>query len=559
MLCNYLRGSDGTPDARASFTTKRYLQGMSGARGLYGAVLSIALAMLPSCAPREAAWPIDPRAGEDDDLARECAGERGASFVDAPAEVLHDDGLLWLRGERGALASLDLKRSTLAHHFTSEVVVDVLSTRRGTLWVLTYDPIPEDVRVWERTPVGWTPLVQISAPAEPLLALGELGDRPLLVTARALYLAASDGLARGKPLARPIERALAYSAIMTADDMLWVAVDRGELGGSLLRIDPFTGEMRRARMLDMVGPCSAGAACTRVTSLLVDPEETNCVLASVGAPKGRMARLCGPALAPEIVASPPERQLAEQAMALAFVHPAGSPERERLRMTAHSLMGLAPLDNMTASSVEGGRRVRALAPSHSGYLAIAAGSLYRSDASGVSRLSVKSVESRCGLDLTLADGAVVVESPKHDRAFVVDTAAPGARRTIPTAPCEGAEVYYAWGYTHEAELLDWGYAALLSCRAGEPVLLERGNPNRRVKLERRVWEELWRDLERARWRTWSNCTGAISPDEPRERLVIARGDHSLRVDCPVSRHRPEHEAAVLRIRHIAGMFAEDSH
>src|SRR4030095_13977976 len=172
-------------------------------------------------------------------VALDCSGERGVSFDDAPAEVVHDHGLLWLRGERGALASLGVKRATVPHHFPSEVVVDVLSTRRGTLWVLTYDPVPEDIRVWERTSVGWTPRVQMGAPAEQMLALSELDDQPLLVSTRALYVAGDDGLARGKPLARPIERALSYSAIMTADDKLWIGVDRGELGGSLLRIDPY--------------------------------------------------------------------------------------------------------------------------------------------------------------------------------------------------------------------------------------------------------------------------------------------------------------------------------
>jgi hypothetical protein len=521
------------------------------------ALLIVALGALPACASPLAQWPIDPQMSEPERRAQTCTGSQGASFIDAPTEAIHHDGLIWLRGERGALASLDVKHATLAHHFISDVVVDLLRTEHAELWVLTYDPGSDDVRVWERTPVGWTPLVQVGAPVEGVLALSEVDRRPLLISPRALYAADEQGLVRHRALARPIERALAYTATIASDGMLWVGVDGGEIGGSLLRIDPGTGAVRRANLADATGGCMSGPSCTHVSALFPDPDDPNCVLASIGSPHGRLTRVCGQTLAPELLASPTERQLSEQTLALAFLHPAGSSERERLRMAAHSLVGLAPYDNMTAASVDSGRRVRALAPAKGGYLAIAGSALYRSDATGVTRLPSRASEARCGLDVTIVDGAAMIESRLHDRTLLVETAAPSDKRPQPAPPCEGAEVYYAWGYSQEAELLDWGYAAFLSCRAGQASLLERGNPNRRVDLERQVWDALWRDLERARWRNWKSCTGSARPDEPRERLVIARGAHTLRVDCPASRHRPEHEAALLRVRHIAGLWAED--
>jgi hypothetical protein len=494
--------------------------------------------------------------------------DKGRRFADWPAEVVVHDELLWVRGAHGALASLDLRASVMKHHFPSEVVVDMHRTNEGVLWALTFDPAPDDMRVWARTDAGWTAILQMGSGAE-VVALTELAGRPVVLTERAVFSVDDSQRVHSHWLSEPLRRGISRSVAVTRDGSAYVGINRAEFGGGLQRVDIHTGEVRDVQRLDGGGMCPGplNRECHPVTSLIVDPVAPDCVLAGVGrrfhGADGRVLSVCGDRVSSSTrVAMAVARHWTARTEALARVYPAGSNDRRRLlELASDPGEAWEMLGNYAAIPPRPSPAVYALATNRDGYLAATSDAVYRVDDHGVTRSEIPGMRDRCGVLIGLTEDALVVPSvlnwaAPHGGRIPLVASRHGVRwqtaRKRKRAPCDGAQLYYAWGYSRDQELAEFGYGLLLSCHDGVVSVLERGRPSSaRMELPREEWDTLWMDLERANWRSWRGCETDKLRTDMRQRFVITTRDHTLRVACPAEQLKPQHEAFMQRIRHMA--------
>ena len=484
---------------------------------------------------------------------------------DWPAEVVVHDELLWVRGAHGALASLDLGHAVMKHHFPSEVVVDMHRTRAGKLWALTFDPAPDDMRVWARTKAGWTAVLEMGAGAK-VVALTDLDGRPVVLTERAVYAVDNQQRVFSQWLSEPLRRGMSRSVAVTREGFVYVGINRAEFGGGLQRIDIASGEVNEVQRLDGGGMCPGplNPECHPVTSLIRDPHAPDCVLAGVGrrfhSDDGRVLRVCGDQVSSsKRVANAVARHWTARTEALAHVYPEGSNDRRRLLMLAgdpHEAWEW--LGNYAAIPPRPSPAVYALASHPDSYLAATRDAVYRVADSGVTRSEMPNMRDRCGVLVGVTPDALVVPTKLNWAApsgghIPLVASRHGVQLTRERrAPCDGAQIYYAWGYSSDEELAEFGYGLLLSCNDGIVSMLERGKSLAdHVELPRQQWNTLWADLERANWRSWNGCSTDKQRTDMRQRFVISTADHTLRVACPAEQLKPVHDAFMQRIRDMA--------
>ena len=223
------------------------------------------------------------------------------------AEVLTHEGQLWVRGADGTLGSLPLPRGVLKNHFPGTTVTDVHVARDGALWVLAADPVTGDARVWKRRTGGWEPIFEMGGPSTPLLAVGELRGRPVVLTRRAAFVPRAAGAFEGVALDDDLRPGrvpqVHFAAVARAGDpaahgLGYLGTDDGEQGGALYRVDLEDGAVEQLRRIDGSGVCDGplNPSCDPITAVVADPEQRACVLVGVGlvhtAPRGRLLRVC---------------------------------------------------------------------------------------------------------------------------------------------------------------------------------------------------------------------------------------------------------------------------
>ncbi len=451
-----------------------------------------------------------------------CGG--GVGVPATPAEVIAHGDLLWVRGVDGSLVSLAPAHGVMAQHLGAEHVVDVHRSARGALWALTYDAARGDLRVWRRKRGVWSPLVQLASLGE-ARALSDVGGAPVVFSEHAVSVRRARGT-EVRRLSRRLSQPVIGSAV-TEDGVAYLAD-----AGGLWRVSLDSGAV--AQVYD-------GA----LSAVVRDHDDPRCVLASDAG--GALLEACGASVAPsDRVARAAQRHWSGEMIAVGMLFPEGSPERERWLGRARSQVpdGALPEEPHRPSPA-----VFGLASARGGLYAVTSDAMYRPSGSAMDRSALPELELRCGIHLGRADNTWVVATA-DGRVFV----APDPRRAAAEraslargTPCDDTVLYYGHGYQPGAELDDGGYGVVLSCRAGEVTMLERGERHP-FSVPAAAWETLWADLERARWRDWGDCGG---DGDASERLVISRGEHSLRVACSGDRMTVQQRALMQRMRALA--------
>jgi hypothetical protein len=468
------------------------------------------------------------------------------SYADVPVEALVVDGVLWVRGAGGSLASLPLRgRAGITRHLDGERVLDLHHASRGALWALTLDEGPGDVRVWRRGERGWAPIWQMGAP-ETTVALLEIGGAPALLATGELYVS-STGLAT-RALAPELPRTSGYAAVASGRSV-WVT-SRG--AGWLYRVDAETGQT--ALVADRQGEACGGLldpACDVIVDLMADPGDADCVLVAA---RGRVVRACAGgeiSLAPTVAAAL-RSEWVEEVRALAFLFPEGSPSRVHLLSLSRAenpgdLARPSLVPNLPPYAADS---VVALAASGAGYVALGRDALYRIDAERFVRSSLPPSEPRCGLSVARAGASVIVGGMGPlPLVAALDAPPPQSIAVAPPEPppCDDTVIFYARGVAGAED----SFNVVISCSAGAVTLTERARPEDRVfSVPPRQWQALWADLERASWRTWKSCD-PVEHSDTAERFVISSGADDLQVDCPAARLDAHQRAVLERLRSIA--------
>jgi hypothetical protein len=216
------------------------------------------------------------------------------------SKIAFHQGELWLGSVDEPLVSVDLVRRQVQRHFDDQQVLDLHRTPDDRLWVLTRESASDDVRVWQRTTKGWKPIMEFAAPVARVLGLSELGGEPLVLTERAVFWSDA-GEIRSRSLSEriPLGRVPQLAIAATAAGDVYVGANTPTFNGSLRRIVLDTGRVELIRRPDGSNSCttSNNPECDPITGVVDDPQNPDCVLASVGfsavLAHGRLLRACG--------------------------------------------------------------------------------------------------------------------------------------------------------------------------------------------------------------------------------------------------------------------------
>jgi hypothetical protein len=477
----------------------------------------------------------------------EDAGEQTCAsddlFADVPVEALVLGNHLWVRGAGGTLASLPVSGdNTITYHLEHERVVDVQSTSTGALWALSVADGPGDMRIWQRTTGGWTPLWEMGAPSD-AMALVELGGWPAVVTPERVYVATGELWTR--QLDPPLPKVTQYQVVAHGSS-IWVTA-RG--AGWLYAIDAKTGDTTGVADVQPQ-PCSGllDPACDVITDLDADVRKPGCVLVTT---RGRVLRACPDGSIDQApgVRRAVRAEWAEQIRALALLYPEHSASRLHLlsliRAENPTELARHGLDDFPAPESD---PIEAVAPTDGGYLALGQADLYRVDARNTRRAKLSQGESRCGLEVTRSGGALIVNAsqPLPLLASIASAPPPPTEAlTAPPPPCADTVIYYARG---EGE---GGVTVVLQCEADEVTMVQRSFPKDRFfSVPFTSWRALWADLERAQWRSWKSCDPSEAAHGTNDRFMISTPEHTLQVDCPHAVLDSRQRAVLERLANI---------
>lgn len=479
-----------------------------------------------------------------DPLAQTCASDD--LFADVPLEALVVGDELWVRGAAGTLASLRLTgQRRISYHLDHERVLDVHQSSTGALWALAVADEPGDMRVWQRTIGGWTPLWEMGAPSD-ALALVELGGWPAVITPKRLYVATGELWTR--PIEPPLPEVTHYQTVAHGSSV-WITA-RGV--GWLYHLDATTGKLRGVADVTPA-PCSGllDPSCDVISDLDVDTQRPGCALVTT---RGRVLRACPDESITQApgVARAVRAKWAEQIHALAMLFPEGSPSRLHLlsltraenpmELVRHNLADNLPkLDDDP---------IEALAATRSGYVALGEQALYRVEGRANRRADLPRGTLRCGLEVTETEDAIVINGSKPLPLLVsLDRPPPPPAEplTPPPPPCEDTVVFYAHGDPHQG-----GVSVVLRCAEGAASMVQRAQPHDRFfAVPEESWRALWADLERAQWRSWKSCDPRDQPPGGHGRFMISTASHTLQVDCPDDSLDSRQRAVLERLRNIA--------
>ncbi len=244
---------------------------------------------------------------------------------------------LWLRGtmvspkdSSGGLVSLRLSDQSKQVHF-DQGVLDIEKAGQD-LWVLRSSKARElVVSVW--TGHGFDDLGRFTHPkADTPIALFKSGRNPAVLSSRAIRELSADTHAwRMTPLRGELRSGVQITAASPGiGGSLYVGFNMGEWGGGLQRIDLQTGAVTNVERRDSKELCAGplNSDCDPVTGVIADPQNRDCVLASVGlvhmfSSGGRILKICA------------------DSVTLAFEKPATGGIDGKQRMT-EAFYGLAP-------------------------------------------------------------------------------------------------------------------------------------------------------------------------------------------------------------------------
>jgi len=219
------------------------------------------------------------------------------------------DGKLWLSGtmatqkdSSGGLVSLNLHDQSRRVHF-EKGVLDIEKSDHD-LWVLRRLPGEENayvVSVWGKGTFDDLAKFKSSAKDQPIALLNS-GGVPVVLSGDTIRVLATDThtwrlIALKGRLRSGVQVAAASPA---GDGSIYVGFNIGEWGGGLQRVDMRTGNVTNIERRDTKQLCAGplNSSCDPVTGVIPDPQNKDCVLASVGLVHlgfsgGRILRVCG--------------------------------------------------------------------------------------------------------------------------------------------------------------------------------------------------------------------------------------------------------------------------
>jgi hypothetical protein len=223
------------------------------------------------------------------------------------AEGVVADGQLWLRGAlgdpqpSGALVSLNLASGARTAQFDRGVIdIDVAD---GTLWVLREaTEAARDFTVFTWKDGAFQPLTNMGNGIPHPIAMFAGNHKVVVLTPVSIHIF-DTSLRRwqGIRLKSPLRYGATFSAAMTTNgSAVYFGANNGESGGALQRIDLSNGTVAEIQKQRSNNPCDGplASACTPVTSVVADPDNGQCVIASIGlvhaeVTDGRVLRVCG--------------------------------------------------------------------------------------------------------------------------------------------------------------------------------------------------------------------------------------------------------------------------
>jgi hypothetical protein len=214
---------------------------------------------------------------------------------------------LWLRGAMGSpddssggLVSLRLSDESRQVHF-DRGVVDIEKAGQD-LWVLRSSKARElVVSVW--TGHGFDDLGRFAhSKRDTPIILFKSGTNPAVLSSSTIRELSADTHAwRMTPLKGKLRSGVQMTAASpNSGGSVYVGFNMGEWGGGLQRIDLHTGAVTNVERRDSKELCAGplNSDCDPVTGVIADPQNRDCVLASVGlvhmfTSGGRILRICG--------------------------------------------------------------------------------------------------------------------------------------------------------------------------------------------------------------------------------------------------------------------------
>jgi len=299
------------------------------------------------------------------------------------------DGRLWIRGTMptprdasGGLLSLGIKDNARQVHF-DRGVMDIARSDRD-LWILRRGSEAHrfTVSAWKQNRFEDLAEFQLSAQDAPLALLDDAGS-PVVLSAQTIRHLAADRTWHVVELKGKLRSGVQVSAASPqSGGSVYIGFDVGEWGGGLQQVDLRTGTVTDIERRDTKELCDGplNRECDPVTGVIPDPQNKDCVLASVGLvhlfqSNGRLLRICG------------------QRVTLVFELLIPNSKNQKWKQT-EAFYGLAP-------SADGG------------YWAITWRALYHFDAGGTKdrEYTLPKLESVSGIHLSKAlPGAIVLQT-----------------------------------------------------------------------------------------------------------------------------------------------------
>ncbi|HXD33890.1 MAG TPA: hypothetical protein VN643_22415 [Pyrinomonadaceae bacterium] len=215
-------------------------------------------------------------------------------------KVLIASNRLWILYLNGKLSSLDLKGGDPQEVAPDKFVFDIYRSFANQLYCLgSVSEASTQLSVWQKTDNAWSPIGKIERGRQNwVLGLREYRDSLLILTQNRIYI--QKGLADWRSVALKGELKASYQTPFAVTDtgLVYVGVNLGEWGGGLLQASIETGLVTKIERRDTPKLCDGplNSDCDPVTGVIRDPENSACVLASIGLrhflERGRLLRVC---------------------------------------------------------------------------------------------------------------------------------------------------------------------------------------------------------------------------------------------------------------------------
>jgi hypothetical protein len=224
------------------------------------------------------------------------------------AKGISFEGKLWILGTMsarndpsGGLVSFDMRDNSRRVHF-ERGVLDIAKSDRD-LWALSRGSKGHSFvcSVWRKTRFENIGEFQLPNEGEPIALLNNAGS-PVVLSGQTVHLFTSDNHTwQVIELKGKLRSGVQVSAASPkTGGSIYIGIDVGEWGGGLQRVELKTGMVEGIERRDAKELCAGplNQQCDPVTGVIPDPQEADCVLASVGLvhlfhSTGRILRVCG--------------------------------------------------------------------------------------------------------------------------------------------------------------------------------------------------------------------------------------------------------------------------